>query len=252
MGNGRPAYQQVADDLRSRINDGELQEGDQLPTEAQLGEDYGVSRIVVRNALDQLRTEGLVTSQRGKGTFVRQQKPLERRLVGHLYAERATSSPFATAARAAGAEPEWDYQSRRTTATKAIATRLAIEPSDPVMRTTYRFYADREPVMLSTSYEPLAITDGTPIEHPEASPTTGVVARMDLIGQHITHVVEDVRARPPHPSETEALQIPTGVPIFAIERTYYANQLPVETADITISAHRYTLTYAVPIPEAGS
>jgi hypothetical protein len=50
-------------------------------------------------------------------------------------------------------------------------------------------------VMLSTSYEPLAVTAGTPVEQPEAGPTTGVVGRMDLIGVRITHVVvEDVRA----------------------------------------------------------
>jgi hypothetical protein len=54
---------------------------------------------------------------------------------------------------------------------------------------TRRLFADDQPVMLSTLYEPLAVTGGTPIERPEASPTTGVVGRMDLIGVHITHVV---------------------------------------------------------------
>ncbi|WP_460662472.1 hypothetical protein [Kribbella swartbergensis] len=41
------------------------------------------------------------------------------------------------------------------TASKAIADRLNIQQGDPVMRTSYRFMADGEPVMLSTSFEPL-------------------------------------------------------------------------------------------------
>ena len=116
------------------------------------------------------------------------------------------------------------------------------------MRTQYRFFADDQPVMLSTSYEPLAVTGGTPIEQPEASPTTGVVGRMDLIGVHVTHVVEDVQARAPRPYETEALQVPTGVPVLYVERTYFADELPVETAEIVVSSDRYVFSYAAPIP----
>lgn len=249
---GRPAYLQIADDLRSRILDGELRGGDKLPSEAELMADYGVSRIVVRQGIDVLRGEGLVVSQKGKGVYVREQRSRTRRVLGDMYGthgKRATSSPFATSARASGLTPEWEYQTRRTTAPQSIAERLKIEPGAPVMRTHYRFFAAGEPVMLSTSYEPLAITGGTSIEQPEAGPTTGVVARMDLIGVHITHVVEDVQARAARPYETDALQVPAGVPVLYVERTYFEGERPIETADIIASADRYTFSYAVPIPK---
>jgi GntR family transcriptional regulator len=106
----------------------------------------GVSRIVVRQAVDILRNEGLVVSQRGSGTFVREQQERTRRVLGDLYAHRAYSSPFAAAARAAGMSPEWEYQTRRTTAPQAIAERLRIAAGDEVMRTNYRFFADDQPV----------------------------------------------------------------------------------------------------------
>jgi DNA-binding GntR family transcriptional regulator len=246
----RPAYAQIADDLRRQITDGALVAGDKIPSEQELMADYGVSRIVVRMAIDVLQNEGLVSKQQGRGTFVREQRPVRQRVLGDLYGKRPTSSPMKRAAEAQGRRSEWEYQSRRTTATKAIAERLHIQAGDEVMRTNYRFFADDEPIMLSTSYEPLAITGGTAIEQPEGGAITGVVPRFDSLGLHITHVTEDVNARAPRPYEAEALDIAPGVPVMAINRTYIVTDRPVETCDIIVAADRYTLTYNVPIPAA--
>ncbi|QDN81807.1 GntR family transcriptional regulator [Streptomyces sp. S1A1-7] len=244
----KPAYQQIADDIRQRILDGVYQGGDKLPTEADLMAEYGVSRIVVRNAVQALVSEGLVTTQRGKGMFVREQRPLRKRISGDLYGKRPTASPMKRQTEAEGRRSEWEYQTRTTTATKAVAERLAVEPGDEIVRTTYRFFGDDEPIMLSTSYEPRALTAGTPIEQPEGGPITGVVPRMDSIEQHITHVTEDVNARAPRPYETEQLQMAPGVPVVAITRTYFVDDQPVETCDIVVAADRYTLSYTIPIP----
>lgn len=246
----KPAYQQIADDIRQRILDGVYQAGDKLPTEAELMAEYGVSRIVVRNAVQALVSEGLVTTHRGKGMFVREQRPLRKRISGDLYGKRPTASPMKRQTEAEGRRSEWEYQTRITTATKAVAERLAIEPGADVVRTSYRFFADDEPIMLSTSYEPHALTAGTPIEQPEGGPITGVVPRMDSIGQHITHVTEDVNARAPRPYEADQLQMAPGVPVVSITRTYYVDERPVETCDIVVAADRYTLSYTIPIPPA--
>ncbi|MEV4418177.1 winged helix-turn-helix domain-containing protein [Catellatospora sp. NPDC049609] len=68
---GTPAFQQVAEDIRKQITSGALPAGAQLPSMAQLKELYGVSSTVVRDALAELRREGLVIGQQGKGVFVR-------------------------------------------------------------------------------------------------------------------------------------------------------------------------------------
>jgi GntR family transcriptional regulator len=246
----KPAYLQIADDIRQRILDGDLQAGDKLPTESDLMAEYGVSRIVIRGATNVLKNEGLVTKQQGSGTFVREQRPLRKRLSVDLYGKRPTGSPMKRETESQGRRSEWEHTTRRTSATRAIAERLAIQPGDEVVRTAYRFLADDEPIMLSTSYEPYELIAGTPIEHPEASPVTGVVPRMDLIGQHITHVTEDVNARAPRPYESEQLDIAPGVPVMTITRTYYVGDRPVETCDIVVAADRYTLSYTIPIPPA--
>ena len=60
----------VSDALRSRILSGELSSGNKIPSEMALCEIYGVSRVSVRSAIQQLKGEGLLESRQGEGTFV--------------------------------------------------------------------------------------------------------------------------------------------------------------------------------------
>jgi GntR family transcriptional regulator len=66
-----PLYAQLEVVLRSQISDGALRPGDLLPSEAVLGEQYGISRITVRAALQHLEQDGLLERQAGRGTFVK-------------------------------------------------------------------------------------------------------------------------------------------------------------------------------------
>jgi DNA-binding GntR family transcriptional regulator len=68
---GEPAYRQVANDLRRQITTGALPTGAQLPSTTALTRKYGVSATVIKAALNELRVDGLVVGQQGKGTFVR-------------------------------------------------------------------------------------------------------------------------------------------------------------------------------------
>ncbi|WP_083459228.1 winged helix-turn-helix domain-containing protein [Jiangella muralis] len=65
-----PAFRQLADDLRARIAAGELPPGSQLPSMTQLREKHSVSSTVVRDALNELRRDGLIIGRQGKGVFV--------------------------------------------------------------------------------------------------------------------------------------------------------------------------------------
>ena len=62
--------EEVSGDLQRRIARGELKPGDRLPTEKALGEVFGVSRAVVREAVARLKADGLVESRQGSGAFV--------------------------------------------------------------------------------------------------------------------------------------------------------------------------------------
>lgn len=65
-----PIYHQISFALRERIIDEMLQSGDKLPSEHTLAEEYGVSRITLRQALSELERDGIISKQRGRGVFV--------------------------------------------------------------------------------------------------------------------------------------------------------------------------------------
>ncbi len=65
-----PLYHRIHRELVARMRDGRLPLGSQVPTEQQLCEAYGVSRVTARRALEQLRQEGLIDRVRGRGSFV--------------------------------------------------------------------------------------------------------------------------------------------------------------------------------------
>src|SRR3954469_3656708 len=73
----RAVFRQLADLLRNQIESGELGPGEPLPSELRLAQDHDISRTTVRQAIGQLRAEGLVTVDRPRGTFVRVPEPVE-------------------------------------------------------------------------------------------------------------------------------------------------------------------------------
>lgn len=67
---GNPLYLQVKDDILAKVETNQWPENYQIPTEAELCREYGVSTITVREALKRLVNDGILIRQAGKGTFV--------------------------------------------------------------------------------------------------------------------------------------------------------------------------------------
>lgn len=61
-----PAYQQIANDMSKRIAQGEWKIDDRLPSEQELAQNYGVSRVTFRQAMAQLERDGLIEKFQGK------------------------------------------------------------------------------------------------------------------------------------------------------------------------------------------
>ncbi|MEV8534542.1 GntR family transcriptional regulator [Streptomyces sp. NPDC051211] len=244
----QPAYLRVAGDLRRKIVDGSLPPHARLPSQARIREEYGVSDTVALEARKVLMAEGLVEGRSGSGTYVREQ-PVPRRVSRSGYRSSAGSTPFRQEQAEAGARGTWDSSSEQTGAPAEIAERLGIAAGDRVMRTRYVFRDAGEAMMLSTSWEPLAVTGRTPVMLPEEGPLggCGVVDRMAAIDVVVDNVVEDVGARPGLAEELLSLGGVPGHVVLVIGRTYYASGRAVETADVVVPADRYRLSYHLPV-----
>jgi len=75
LGDPRPPYLQIADDLRRQIKAGHYQPGDRLPSLPVMTTTYSSAAETVRRALGKLRDEGLVATQSTRGTFVLRASP---------------------------------------------------------------------------------------------------------------------------------------------------------------------------------
>jgi GntR family transcriptional regulator len=238
-------YERVASVLRDRILAGDLGPGAKLPTQEAVSGQFGVSRIVARRALDLLETEGLIDRIQGGGAYVRRYRPLLRRSALHYRSD--PGAPFAEESMATERVPRYAHRTHPDRAGPEIAQRLRIQLGDPIMRTLYTSYADDQPLMTVDSFEPLAITKGTPIERPEEGPLmgAGLVDRFTSLNLRPTAVVERLRSRMPRPSEVETLELRPGTPVTAIVRTTWCGDTPVETADILLAADQYELEYSI-------
>ncbi|BCL81712.1 GntR family transcriptional regulator [Ktedonobacteria bacterium brp13] len=65
-----PRYYQLKEIMSEKISTGEWKPGGLIPSERELGEQYGISRMTARQAITELVNEGLLFREQGKGTFV--------------------------------------------------------------------------------------------------------------------------------------------------------------------------------------
>jgi len=245
----RAVYKQIADHLRTAIGRGGLREGDQLPSEAQLMEHYGVARMTIRNALRVLQDEGLVTAEHGRGVYVRARPPV-RRLASDRFAQRHRKegmAAFSVEAAQVGATPEVDMLTVTEGHPPAeIADRLGLADDADVVIRSRRYLLDGRPMETAVSYIPADLAKGTPIADPNPGPG-GIYARLEEQGHTLARLTEDVSARMPTPGETRVLGLRPGVPVFHLVRTAYdLDGLAVEVCDTVMAADAYQLSYELP------
>jgi GntR family transcriptional regulator len=245
----RAVYRQIADQLRVAVVRGRLHAGDQIPSEAQLMEHYGVARMTVRNALRVLQDEGLITAEHGRGVYVRDRPPV-RRLASDRFAQRYRKdgkAAFTVEAEQAGATPSVDrLKVRETRPAEDVAKRLQLDDGIRVVERSRRYSLDGRPVETAVSYIPADLARGTPIADPNPGPG-GIYARLEEMGRTLDRFTEEVTARMPTPDEARALALPPGVPVFRLVRTAYdINGRPVEVCDTIMAADAYVLAYDLP------
>ncbi|MDI5965767.1 GntR family transcriptional regulator [Streptantibioticus silvisoli] len=241
----KPRYQQIADELRAKIQSGAYEGTRKLPSEREMSEQYGVARNTVRDALQVLRSEDLIETRRGSGVHLRSFRRLSRDAVA-----RASRSQWGAG------RSIWDHDTgplghQETTQVEKIdppapvAGVLGVR-GQKVWRRSRLHRVDKRTVMKSTGWYPADLAEEARIAQPDTGPG-GVYARLDEIGHGPARYREEIEVRLPLSDEVADLGITQTTPILRIVRTAYdSDDRPVEVNEMVMDSDSYRLIYTFP------
>lgn len=238
-----PAYERVANQLRDAILKGELVE--RLPTLAGLGERYGVTPDVARRAVEILRSEGLVVTRQGSGSYVRRFERITRSSPSRLSRSRWGVAKGIQDADAGGSSRAVDIVVTERPAPDDIATVLGVGPGKPVLTRSRRYLVEERPVQLSISYLPLDVVAGSRIAYTNVGPG-GTYARLAELGYEPVRFVERLTVRAPRPEEVDRLGLASSVGagvVQIVREAYTEAERCVEVNQMVLDAAAYQLEY---------
>lgn len=228
-----PLWSQLQDDLRERIGRGEFART--FPGELALVEEYAVSRNTVRQALAQLRADGVVTAERGRPPRVADPpaRPEITQPVG-------TPSTLFDAVESTGRVQTSVVRALERTVDGVVAARLGLEESTPLLHLERLRLADDEPLAWDRTWLPFADAGGLLGVDLTRTALYDELARHT--GLHVDGGREHIRVAVADPVRARLLGIATGDPVFRIERVGHRDGVPVEWRQTVVRGDRFSLT----------
>lgn len=237
-----PLYRQVETDLRSRIVAGEFRPGQRLPSEGELAELYGASRITVRQALSNLVGEGLIVRESGRGTFIREPTIT----VG----ARAPSS-FSQELAALNLEPGGKVlRLDIATPDSEVVSRLRLAKGDQVVVLDRLRYGSGAPVGIQRSRLPSSLFPE--LERADLT-NRSLYAHLEFsYGVVPTEAEEVFRAGRIEGKDAELLEVRRGTCGLHVERVTFFGSRPFEFVRSVMHGDRYQLRLGLREPAGGS
>lgn len=232
-----PKYHEIADDLRERILAGSLGPGQVVPSEAELMAAYTVSRNTVRLAVGRLIEEGLLITEQGRGSFVRQRpEPI-------VWDPSSPADTWTAAVLAAGRRPGQDLLVTVVAAPPSVAAVLGrADGVGEVVRRRRIRSVDGEPYLLIDDYFPADLADGTPLAAPDDVVDLGDA--FTAVGLTALRYRDELRVRAPARTEIQALRLPPATAVLERIRTGQPDTGPAVHVAITIvPGDRHVLTF---------
>ncbi|MET7462592.1 GntR family transcriptional regulator [Nonomuraea sp. NPDC005501] len=232
-----PKYFQLREILLDLIDSDELSIGAAIPSERELCQRFGLSRMTVRQAVDHLVSEGRLHRVPGKGTFVARPK-IELAL-------QLTS--FSDDMRARGMEPgSRDLDRRIVRASAHLAKELGIQPGEEVHFIERLRTADGEPLSIERAHIPVRLAPG--------------LGELDLSGKSLYELLESryglvmdageltIDGGIADPSDADLLKLPRGGAVLLLQRRSFAGGVCAELGVSTYRADRYQLRTILEMP----
>jgi len=207
-----PLYLQIEEELRGLVESGELGPMARVPSESELSERFGVSRMTARKALDRLVADGILFRQPGKGTFVAQPKIAHgpSQLLSFSAAMTAQGVRHGTRVLDAGMVP----------APGTVARDLRITPGSPVVLVRRLRLIDDEPAAIHRSYVPArfaAILQG--------DLSGSLTELMVKAGARVAYTNDAIEAVLASPDDARLLAVRTGSPLVFISGVAFSREM---------------------------
>ncbi|MBX3664431.1 MAG: GntR family transcriptional regulator [Burkholderiales bacterium] len=228
-----PLYKQVEQRILQCLADGEWKPGEQLPTESQLADRFGVAVFTIRAGIGELAASNILVRKQGKGTFVARHSRLRQRYqFSHIHD-------------AAGRQilPGRELLSfTKGTATAAEAARLGFPPGakTPVIRLAMISVDEGKTVATLDIVLPARLFGGLTAAAVRSAQENLYAAYQDECGVNVIRVEEHIHAALAGAAEAKTLKIRTGSPVLRVERMAYTYRgLPVEFRTRVFDATQY-------------
>lgn len=225
----KPKYETIADEIRKRIIEHVYPLEHALPDEIHLAQEFEVSRMTMKRALEILVMEGLIYRKRGKGTFILQSSFQKNRInvisketrgLTQVIGDRSLRSEILNF------EVKFPNQE--------VANHLMIELTEPVYEIRRVRYVDEEPYVIELTYMVANLITGITREILEKSVYAYI---QEELGYTITSSHKVIRADKPDEYDQAYLKNDVTEPIIEVEQVVYlSNGKPFE---YSFARHRY-------------
>ncbi|MBA4537553.1 GntR family transcriptional regulator [Bacillus aquiflavi] len=230
-----PIYLQLEEQIKHQIEKGVLTANQMIPSEREYAQLYGISRMTVRHAINNLVLDGYLYRQKGRGTFVANRK-MEQRLQGLTgFTEDMTERGLTPSSRL--------LSFSIIKANKQVANKLKNSLNTPVYELKRIRLADGEPMALETTYLPVNLVKGLTEEITHQSLYRYIEEELSFI---ISEARQQIEAATPTDDEISYLQIDRHTPVLLISRTSYLKDgTPFEYVKSAYRADRYIFVHSL-------
>lgn len=236
--------------LRRKIVDQEFKFGETLPSQTVLSKEYGVSMSTVNRALAELRRDGLVRTEQGRGTIVTALPQIVRDARDRYTATKREENRGAFAAEVIrlGMTPRSNTTISREIPPPQIAQYLGTPEGEETVVRARRMYADDTLVQIAASYIPLDIAGGTMLEDHVQAPG-GMVSTMAELGYEQVYADEHLTpSRTPTDGEADHFGIGSDQSVFELHHVAYdVTGRAVEVCVHVGPTHLWSFVYRVPM-----
>jgi GntR family transcriptional regulator len=232
---GVPMYVQIREALRGDMTREILKRGEKLPSENELAAKYSVSRMTIRESIEDLVDEGLLYRRHGVGTFV---------AFPHLQRDHTRLTSFFDKAENEGFEFRAKLLKLEVIhATPKVAEALSLTVTDRIIRVKTLRYANDVPVTVHDAHIPHRLFASVVNENLEV---THLWTLFEKCGYKVKRAIQRLEAREATKEMARLMNIKEGSPVLFKERTVYATDgTPVEFTYCYNRGDMYSLTVAL-------